>query len=212
MTAVMTEVWERYATSGRTPRRDRNAAGAATWFNWTSHADHGPDEQLLGPVAGRSVLELGSGTGCNLAHLATLGARGTGLDVSPTQVDKARARWGQLPGLHFTTGEAVAYLRNGDHAFDVVYSVFGAHWFTHPDELLPLIRKRLASGGTYAFSHTAPQDVPPLGPKAAIGRYDFTPTAWEFTLASHGFTDVDVRLIEPPAAGGQRTLLAVAYA
>lgn len=211
-TAVITTVWERYATSGRTPRREMNAAGQATWFNWTSHEDHGPDEQLLGPLAGRSVLELGSGTGCNLAHLSTLGALCTGLDVSPTQAEKARARWGRLPGLHFTTGEAVAYLGNGDHAFDVIYSVFGAHWFTDPDLLLPLVRKRLEPGGVFAFSHTAPPDVPPLGPKAAIARYDFTPATWEFTLRAHGFDNVQVELVPPPADGGQHTIVATARA
>lgn len=211
-TAVTTEAWERYATSGRTPRRDRNAAGQATWFNWTSHPDYGPNETLLGPVAGRSVLELGSGTGCNLAHLATLGARCTGLDVSPTQTSKAMARWGHLPGIDYRTGEAIDFLEQTDGQFDVICSVFGAHWFTDPDVLLPLVRKRLTAGGVYAFSHTAPGDVPPLGPKAAISRYDFTPAAWEFTLCGHGFDQVEVQVIPPPADGGQRTILAAARA
>ncbi|MEY9845590.1 SAM-dependent methyltransferase [Streptacidiphilus sp. BW17] len=207
--ATIEQAWERYATSGRTPRRDVNAAGQATWFNWTSHQDYGPDETILGPLTDRSVLELGSGTGCNLAHLTTRGAHCTGMDVSPTQNAKARERWGHMPGLAFITGEALEFLTATDETFDVVYSVFGAHWFTNPDMLLPLVRKRLSAGGVYAFSNTAAEDVPPLGPKAAVTRFDFTRATWEFTLRSHGLHNVHVEVLPPPADGGQRTGLAV---
>ncbi|MEY9937321.1 class I SAM-dependent methyltransferase [Streptacidiphilus sp. MAP5-3] len=211
MSTAIADAWERYATSGRTPRREKNAAGQSTWFNWTSHADHGPDETALGPVGGRRVLELGCGTGCNLAHLATLGAHGTGVDVSPTQVDKARARWGHL-GIEFTTGEAVDYLADGREQFDVIYSVFGAHWFTDPAKLLPPARKRLRPGGVYAFSHTAPADVAPPAPKALIPRYDLDPATWGALLLDHGFQDAHVQLVPPPTEGGHRTLFATARA
>ncbi|GAU68551.1 methyltransferase [Streptomyces sp. NBRC 110611] len=85
---ALTAAWERYA-AGRTPRRAVNAAGATTWLNWTQYPDHGPDESLLGPVRGLRVLELGCGTGCNLAHLANLGARCVGIDIVPSQRTKA---------------------------------------------------------------------------------------------------------------------------
>jgi SAM-dependent methyltransferase len=211
-TSTIEQAWERYATSGRTPRRAQNAAGQATWFNWTSHQDHGPDEQLLGPLPGRSVLELGSGTGCNLAHLATLGARCTGLDVSPTQTAKARDRWGHQPGLAFLTGEALEFLDCVTGTFDVIYSVFGAHWFTDPDVLLPLVRKRLVAGGVYAFSNTAPADIAPLGPKAVITRYDLPAADWTAVLEQHGFRDVHAQIVNPPASGGHHTLLVRAEA
>ncbi len=210
-TATITEVWERYA-AGRTPRRERNAAGAATWFNWTSHPDHGPDETVLGPLADRAVLELGCGTGCNLAHLATRGARCTGLDVSPTQLAKARGRWGHLPGLRFVEAEAVEYLTSRREGFDVVVSVFGPAWFTDPDVLLPLVRERLAPGGLFAFSHTHPGDAAPLPAKARISRYDLAPERWEQLLHEHGFAAARAETVPAPAGGGQRTLLVSAAA
>ena len=71
----------------------RNAAGAATWFNWTQHPDHGSNEAVLGDVCGRTVLELGSGSGANLAHLAALGAYCTGVDLAPSRVAGARQRY-----------------------------------------------------------------------------------------------------------------------
>jgi SAM-dependent methyltransferase len=208
--AEIAAVWDRYAQGG-TPRRDRNALGATTWFNWTSHPDHGPDETVLGPVAGRRVLELGSGTGCNLAHLAVRGAHCTGLDVSPTQTAKATARWGGRPRLDFRTGEAVSFLTGTDGGFDIIYSVFGAAWFTDPDVLFPLVRKGLTPRGVFAFSHTAPADVPPPGPGALIGRYDLEPQEWEARLAGHGFIGAEVDVIDGPGGAGQRTLLARAY-
>src|SRR4051812_18410947 len=73
----VTEAWERYAEKAR-PRRRINGDGASTWLNWTQYPDHGPNESVLGDLSGRRVLELGSGTGSNLAHLATLGAVCTG--------------------------------------------------------------------------------------------------------------------------------------
>jgi SAM-dependent methyltransferase len=209
--AEITAVWDRYAQN-RTPRRDRNAAGAPTWFNWTSHPDHGPDETILGDVRGRAVLELGSGTGCNLAHLAASGAHATGLDVSPTQTAKAITRWGHLPRLDLRTGEAVDYLTTAAGTFDVIYSVFGAAWFTDPDVLLPLVRSRLAPGGVFAFSHTAPADCVPLAPNARIRRYDLDAGRWTGLLTRHGFVNADGDVIDAPGGSGPRTLLVRAYA
>lgn len=207
----MAAVWDRYA-QGRTPRRGRNAVGAATWFNWTSHPDHGPDEAVLGPVRGRRVLELGSGTGCNLAHLAACGAHCTGLDVSPTQAAKAAERWGGRPRLDFCTGEARDFLADTLDSFDIIYSVFGAAWFTDPHALFPLVLKRLSPRGVFAFSHTAPTDVPPLSPAALISRYDLAPREWTGLLAEHGFINTDADIIDSPGGVGQRTILVRAYA
>lgn len=131
-----TEAWERYAGKAR-PRRRVNAAGASTWLNWTQFPDHGPDESVLGDVAGRRMVELGSGSGSNLAHLATLGAICTGVDLVPGRTRTAAEQWGQLPGLEFVTADAVTFLTEIGDSFDVVFSIFGAVWFTDPAVLLP---------------------------------------------------------------------------
>jgi SAM-dependent methyltransferase len=209
--AEIATVWDRYA-QGRAPRRGRNSVGAATWFNWTSHPDHGPDETVLGDLRGKRVLELGSGTGCNLAHLAAGGAYCTGLDVSPVQGAKAAARWGHLPQLDLRTGEAIGFLTSTPGPFDVVYSVFGAVWFIDPDVLLPLVRKRLARSGVVAFSHTAPGDCAPLAPTARISRNDLDGEEWVGLLARHGFVNAEADVIGAPGGVGQRTLLVRAYA
>ncbi|MFB7912422.1 class I SAM-dependent methyltransferase [Streptomyces sp. NPDC056061] len=209
------DAWERYA-QGRTPRRETNACGADTWLNWTQYPDHGPDESILGELQGRTVLELGCGTGCNLAHLSTLGAICTGVDIAPSQHKKAVARWGHLPGLTFHTAEVAEYLSRTDSLFDVVLSIFGPVWFADPEQLLPLIRKRLAHGGVLAFSHKPPtagtQPVGTLREARAVTRWDYSPEDWSALLASSGYSNTEVEVISPPEGQGVGTLLVRAYA
>lgn len=209
------EAWERYARR-RTPRREVNSAGARTWLNWTQYPDHGPDESILGDLQGRTVLELGSGTGCNLAHLSTLGAICTGVDCAPSQYEKAAARWGHLPGLTFHTADVTDYLHKAAEPFDVVLSIFGPVWFTAPDRLLPLIHKRLSHGGVLAFSHKPPgEDTHPVGTlreARAVIRWDHSPEEWSTLLSSAGFSDIKAETIPAPEDKGMGTLLVRACA
>jgi SAM-dependent methyltransferase len=191
------ESWDQFARKAK-PRSLVNASGASTWFNWTQYADHGPDETRLGDVLGKHVLELGSGAGANLAHLATLGARCVGVDIAPSREATARARWGHLPNLEFVTADAVDYLRT-PREFDVVYSVFGAVWFTDPAVLLPRVRRALTGGGRFAFSQ-----VPVNAPKRA---WDHPPQVWGKVLVDNGFRDVHTELIQAPRGLGEPTLL-----
>ncbi|MFE1171571.1 class I SAM-dependent methyltransferase [Streptomyces sp. NPDC058773] len=209
------EAWERYA-QGRTPRREVNAAGARTWLNWTQYPDHGPDESILGDLQGRTVLELGCGTGCNLAHLSTLGASCTGVDIAPSQYRKAVARWGHLPGLTFHTAEVTDYVTRTEGPFDVVLSIFGPVWFTDPEQLLPLIHKRMSPGGVLAFSHKPPAEgMKPVGTlreAKAVTRWDHSADEWTALLASAGFSGIKAEIIPPPEGQSTGTLLVMAYA
>ncbi|WP_427920772.1 class I SAM-dependent methyltransferase [Streptomyces sp. cg40] len=201
----LAESWDKYAV-GSVPRRTVNARGETTWLNWTQYADHGPDESVLGSVAGRRVLELGSGSGSNLAHLVTLGATGLGVDVAPARKPVARERWGDLPGIEFRTAEAAAFLNETAETFDVVLSIFGAVWFVDPDALLPLVHSRMTPGGTLAFSHLPPGGEG-LKPAKTGLRYDRTPDDWDRILTGHGFSDVRVSLIDPPEGRAVGTML-----
>ncbi|MER5303368.1 class I SAM-dependent methyltransferase [Streptomyces lasiicapitis] len=207
---AVTAAWERYA-AGRTPRRDVNAAGATTWVNWTQYPDHGPDESLLGPVRGRRVLELGCGTGCNLAHLAVLGAECVGIDVAPSQRAKAEARWGTVHSLTFQTAEATEFLAVRPDSFDVVLSIFGPVWFTDPATLLPLVRQSLSAGGVFAFSHRPPSADPrpgqPLRAARTVSRWDYSPSEWAALLEAARFTHVTAGIIDPPDGEAEGTLV-----
>ncbi|GAB3902222.1 class I SAM-dependent DNA methyltransferase [Kibdelosporangium lantanae] len=198
------EAWERYAEKAQ-PRRPTNAAGATTWLNWTQYADHGPDESALGELTGRRVLEMGSGSGSNLAHLATLGAICTGVDLAPSRTAAATARWGHLPSLEFVTADVIDYLATVTTVFDVIYSIFGAVWFTDPASLLPLVRRRMAPDGVFAFSHL-PTAETCITSGRAISKWQYPAERWKQLLTAAGFDAVTAETIAAPTGGQQGTL------
>ncbi|MFC5805573.1 class I SAM-dependent methyltransferase [Streptomyces formicae] len=209
-----TLAWDVYAKRSK-QRRLVNAAGQTTWFNWTQYPDHGPGAEILAVGPGSTVLELGCGTGGNLAHLTTLGAHALGVDVSTAQLATAKDRWGYMPGLRVERAEAVAYLTEIGEELDAVFSVFGAAWFTDPNVLLPVVRKRLRPGGVFAFSHrpaiegcygcqaayiSCSEDQDPL----VVKRWDYEPERWVEILSEHGFTGATAEIL--PAPPGPRTI------
>ena len=194
------QAWERYAEKAR-PRRRVNAAGASSWLNWTQYPDHGPNESILGSLPGQRVLELGSGAGANLAHLATLGARCIGVDVAPTRIHVARQNWAGLPNLEFVTGDATDYLTTTTDVFAVVYSIFGAVWFTDPALLLPLVHRRLTSGGILAFSHLPPTERQRRSSPRSVTTWDYPPGRWVRMLTATGFDSVTAEVIPAPTTG-----------
>ena len=205
MTTPAAQAWERFARKA-TPRRAVNAAGARTWLNWTQYPDHGPDESVLGPISGKRVAELGSGTGANLAHLATLGAHCLGIDIAPTRIATATGNWAHLPNIEFVSADVVDHLAMTGTTYDIVYSIFGAIWFTDPAILLPLIRDALTPNGVVVFSHL-PADDAPSRAEGLIARYDLPLPRWEALLHANGFTNVTSQIIAPPAGEERGTLL-----
>ncbi|MER6618455.1 class I SAM-dependent methyltransferase [Streptomyces xantholiticus] len=199
--------WDTYSKQ-KPERRPTNAAGETTWFNWTQYPDHGPGAELLGIGPGASVLDLGCGKGGNLAHAAALGARAVGVDVSLAQLKAAEARWADA-GLVLHRADAVRFLEETGEHFDAVYSVFGAVWFTDPEQLLPAVRKRLKPAGMFAFSQrpaiedcygcqasyiNRSEDEDPL----VVKRWDYEPERWVTILREHGFTAATARVVPSP--------------
>ncbi|MFJ3106835.1 methyltransferase domain-containing protein [Streptomyces sp. NPDC086835] len=76
-------------------------------------------------------------------------APAVGVHVSFAQPKAAEARWADS-GLVLHRADAVRFLEETGTHFDTVYSVFGAAWFTNPEQLLPVIRQRLKPGGVFA--------------------------------------------------------------
>ncbi len=174
--------WDTYSRQ-RPERRPTNAAGETTWFNWTAYPDHGPGAELLETPAGGRVLDLGCGKGGNAAHLATLGMRAVGVDVSPQQLVAARARWGWTPGLQLHQADAISFLREDREGFAAVYSVYGAVWCIRDSSYIP-----------------RGADEDPL----VVKRWDYEPDAWEGLLKEHGFSDVSADVLAAPP-GNRKT-------
>lgn len=213
MTDNRSAAWDTYSRS-KPQRRQTNARGETTWFNWTQHPDHGPGTERLSLPPGGRVLDLGCGSGGNLAHLATLGMRAVGVDLSPAQLRKARERWPDIEGLELHQGEALDFLASAE-PFHAIYSVFGAAYFTDPALMLPAVWDRLRPGGVFAMSqHPAIEgcygcqaSYIPRGPEedpAVVKRWDYGPETWEGMLKEHGFAEASATVLPAPNTGRRR--------
>lgn len=210
--AAETDLWDTYAASAF--QEDTEPA-----FCWTQYAGHGPGPEVLGGPG--SVLEIGCGTGRALAHLAQRGVVARGVDLSPVMVKKTTAKWAAT-GAEFVCAEVLEHLREHDVTYDVVYSIFGAAWFTDPGRLFPLVRQRLAPGGVFAFSQ--PPAIPgAYGPQGMYKggfagkamftyRYSYRPAVWERLLTRAGFATATAEVLDAPHPGHIGTLLVRAVA
>ncbi|CAJ60453.1 MULTISPECIES: class I SAM-dependent methyltransferase [Frankia] len=185
-------IWERHARA-RIAAGDLHRSPGPSRFVWTCSDTGDPGPALLGDIAGRRVVELGCGTGDNLAHLVDhCGARGLGIDAAPSQIRRAQARW---PHLDVQVTGAARYLLTAAEPIDVCYSVFGAVGLTPALPLIALIRRRLTPGGLLAFSvrSTDRQRATPATPEACIHWHAHPPATWTRLLSRHGFVDIRVR-------------------
>ncbi|MFE0147959.1 IS701 family transposase [Nonomuraea sp. NPDC059007] len=197
--------WDHYATGVAADNNSPPELALKNAFGWTQYDGHGPGDELLGDPA--TALELGCGRGHAVAALATKGVEATGIDLSPVQVEGARALWGHLPNAHYAEADVIEFLDDANQQWAAIYSIFGALWFTDPAHLLPRIHRRLAPGGRLVFSQ-APA-VPGsygvqgmygagfCGPQTWVYRWAYEPETWARMLAAHGF--VDVRAWHEPA-------------
>jgi SAM-dependent methyltransferase len=106
---------------------------------------------LPGEVAGRDAIELGCGTAYVSAWLARRGARVTGIDNSPRQLETAR-RLQREHGLDFPlllgNAEAVPL---PDGSFDLAISEYGASIWADPYRWIPEAARLLRPGGELIF-------------------------------------------------------------
>jgi len=146
--------WDRYADEYQ---RTHGAFLGDLGFVWGPEGLTEDDAQVLGDVAGRDVLELGSGAGQCSRWVRSRGGRAVGLDLSHRQLQHSRR-------LDEETGVAVPSVRGtatalpfGDAAFDVVFCSFGALQFVADIETTVAEAARvLRPGGRFAFSITHP--------------------------------------------------------
>jgi SAM-dependent methyltransferase len=123
-------------------------------LEWTRQPGTGPPPAILGNLAGKTVAELGCGSGHNLAVLAARhGATVTGIDHDPAKVARARQLYGHVPGLQVVQADAAAYLAALPPAsVDACLSVFGAFSFSPAGPLLAAAARALRPGGLLAVT------------------------------------------------------------
>jgi SAM-dependent methyltransferase len=100
---------------------------------------------------GQSVLEVGCGAGVDLARFAKGGALVTGVDLSSSAIDLARAnvaQQGLTADLRVADGEQLPF---ADAAFDFVFAHGVVQYTAHPQRLVDEVRRVLKPGGEAVF-------------------------------------------------------------
>ena len=103
------------------------------------------------------VLDVACGTGVVAVTAARLGARVTGVDLTPELLERARenAALASVP-IDFHEGD-VEKLPFDDSEFDVVLSQYGHMFAPRPDAAIAEMLRVLRPGGTIAFSTWPPE-------------------------------------------------------
>lgn len=214
------ESWDRHAHEYVGAGEQNWAADEPSWGIWSV-----PESQLhLLPdeLAGRDAIELGCGTAYVSAWMARRGARVTGIDNSPKQLETAR-RLQDEHDLHFPlilgNAEAVPL---PDASFDVAISEYGASIWADPYRWIPEAARLLRPRGELIFlvngtlqMLTIPDleaDGPPtdrlLRPYFGMHRFEWPDDTsvefhlgyggWIRLLRQSGFEVIDLVEVRPP--------------
>ncbi|MEU8417474.1 glycosyltransferase [Amycolatopsis japonica] len=104
-------------------------------------------------VAGKRVLDLASGEGYGAALLATTAAEVVGVDIDEPAVAHARATYAGRKNLSFVQGSIIDQgLLSDAGRFDVITCFEAIEHVVEHDDLLSLVRVRLAPGGVFLGS------------------------------------------------------------
>jgi SAM-dependent methyltransferase len=101
-----------------------------------------PVVDLLAPVAGERILDLGCGDGVIAAELAARGCEVVGVDASAAQVEATRARG---VDARVVDGHRLDF----DSEFDAVFSNAAMHWMTEPARVIAGVARALRPSGRF---------------------------------------------------------------
>lgn len=181
-------------------------------LSWTPWEGVGPGAEILGDLADRRVLDIGSGAGHHAVHLAQAhGAHVTGIELSPTQHERAASTHADV-GVEFVQADLVDYLAQAE-PFDAAYAI-GTLAFIDPHRALPALRDGLRPGAPLivALLHT---DLHDRGPSTAVAPREqmillrddpplatqmwvLAPQLWEDLLTEYGFRVEAIDLLRHP--------------
>ena len=134
--------------------------------------------ELLGNIAGKSILHLQCHFGQDSLSLARLGAKVTGLDISDTSIETARELNSKL-GLDatFIRSDVYAAKEHIDGKFDIVFTSYGTiGWLPDLDKWADIVAHFLKPNGKFVFVELHP----------VLWMYNFSFTNVEFPYFNDG--------------------------
>ena len=137
--------------------KDHGSFLGAVNFRWGPEGVTEADLGLLGPVAGKRILEIGAGAAHCSRWLATQGATPTATDISAAMLAQAQ-KLNEVTGINFDLQLCDARnLPYDAETFDLAFTSFGAIQFI-PDlpALFSEVHRVLKPGGKWVFSVTHP--------------------------------------------------------
>jgi SAM-dependent methyltransferase len=144
---------------------------------------------LLGEVGGKTILDLGCGSGQNLVALVSRGANVVGLDISPHLIAIAQQRLDSV-GKKATLRVGTAYDTGmPDESVDVVFAIAVLHHL-ELEVVREEIRRILRKGGYFVFSE-------PIRFSRTLHRLrTFFPARDEVSSYEHPLTRAEVAVIQ----------------
>jgi SAM-dependent methyltransferase len=159
---------------------------------------------LLAPVPGERVLDLGCGDGPLTAKLADMGVDVVGIDSSAEQIDAAKALG---VDARVMDGAQLTF----ENEFDAVFSNATLHWIRDPDAVIAGVHRALKPGGRFVAEMGGENCIGTIkrGLIAALDRrgldgasrvpwYFPGPTEYGARLAAGGFTIEYIAHIDRP--------------
>ena len=106
----------------------------------------------------KSILDVACGNGNTAISARKIGAKVTGLDLTPELLDQAveEESMAEMDGIEWKQGDAEA-LPFEDESFDIVVSTFGHKFAPHPDLAIKEIVRVTKKGGTIGFATWPPE-------------------------------------------------------
>jgi SAM-dependent methyltransferase len=188
--AALRPIWRALSGQAAAPHGPIGRLLARNWVRETA-AVNDTAVNLLAPVAGERVLEIGFGPGRTLARLAAAGADVIGIDTSPAMVAAAARR----NATHVAAGRVqvhhgdAAILPVPDHSLDAVISVHSVYFWPDPSATLTAIVRALRPGGRLVLAFRTGDHPIPARFDRTIYRVPTTLEAEQWLTAA-GFTDV----------------------
>lgn len=147
-------VWDR--VSSWYDRKHGGALGGRNATSWGVFRVPEEELRLLGAIRRKRVLELGCGAARWSIALARRGARPTGLDLSSSQLSRARQLQRAAKVRFPLVRGSAECLPFRDGTFDLVFCDWGAMTFSDPAQSVPESARVLRKGGAFVFATASP--------------------------------------------------------